>query len=105
MEEEDGEILEVSSIAAMCTKLRGEDRPTMREVETTLESILVKKKQVPCITTRMHDEVEAPVHYMSIELVSNESSRQHTVKEANTSEASRQYTMEEEVLLSESYPR
>jgi len=105
MEEEDGEILEVSSIAAMCTKLRGEDRPTMREVETTLESILVKKKQVPCITTRMHDEVEAPVHYMSIELVSNESIRQHTVKEANTSEASRQYTMEEEVLLSESYPR
>ncbi|PVH37133.1 hypothetical protein PAHAL_6G253900 [Panicum hallii] len=105
MREEDGEVQEVAAVAAMCTKLRGEDRPTMREVETTLESILVKKKQVPCINTRRHDEVEAPVHYMSIELVSNELSRQHTIKEANTGEASRQFTMEEEVLLSESYPR
>ncbi|KAJ1269044.1 hypothetical protein BS78_07G180100 [Paspalum vaginatum] len=70
MEEEDGEVQDVATLAAMCTKLRGEDRPTMREVETMLESVLVKKKQ-----------------------------------DVNTNEASRQYTMEEEVLLSESYPR
>uniref|UniRef100_K3YGG2 Protein kinase domain-containing protein n=1 Tax=Setaria italica TaxID=4555 RepID=K3YGG2_SETIT len=37
---------EVATLAAMCTKLKGEDRPTMREVEMALENLLVKKKQV-----------------------------------------------------------
>lgn len=38
MEEEDGEVQEVDTIAAVCTKLKGEDQPTMREVEMTLEN-------------------------------------------------------------------
>jgi hypothetical protein len=52
----------------MCKKLRGEDRPTMREVEIILESILVKKKQVPCIaTTRRCDEKDETFsHHMSV---------------------------------------
>ncbi|CAL4991189.1 unnamed protein product [Urochloa decumbens] len=49
MEEEDGEIQEVATLAAFCTKLKGEDRPTMREVEMALESLVVKKRHVPCI--------------------------------------------------------
>ncbi|CAO2211391.1 unnamed protein product [Urochloa humidicola] len=106
MEEGDGEVQEVAAVAAMCTKLRGEDRPTMREVETTLESILVKMKQIPCITTtRRHDEVETQAHYTSIELVAIEEGRECTMEKVNASEASRQYTMEEEILLSASYPR
>ena len=51
IEEEDGEVQEVATLAAMCTKLKGEDRPTMREVEMTLENLLVKKKQVSWNTT------------------------------------------------------
>ncbi|CAL5013320.1 unnamed protein product [Urochloa decumbens] len=106
MEEEDGEVREVAAVAAMCTKLRGEDRPTMREVETTLESILVKKKQITCnTTTRRRDVDETSVNYTSIELVTIQEGRQYTMEEANASEASRQYTMEEEILLSASYPR
>ncbi|CAL5005464.1 unnamed protein product [Urochloa decumbens] len=106
MEEEDGEVQEVAAVAAMCTKLRGEDRPTMREVETTLERILVKKKQIPCITSaRRHDEDETQVHYTSIELVAIEEGRECTMEEMNAGEASRQYTIEEEILLSASYPR
>ncbi|OEL29527.1 Wall-associated receptor kinase 2 [Dichanthelium oligosanthes] len=81
MEEEDGEVREVAVVAAMCTKLRGEDRPTMREVEMTLESVLVKKKQVPCITTPRHDEDETPVQHMSIELVTLEAGGQYTMEE------------------------
>ena len=40
MEEAEGEkVEEVAKLAAMCTKLNGEDRPTMREVEMTLENL------------------------------------------------------------------
>jgi len=108
IEEEDGEVQDVAALAAMCTNMRGEDRPTMREVETMLESILVKKKQVPSIATarRQHDEEDrAQVHYMSIELVTNTVGGQYTMQDMNSREASRQYTMEEEILLSASYPR
>jgi serine/threonine protein kinase len=92
MKEEDGDLQEVATLAAKCTKLRGEDRPTMREVEMKLENLIVKKKLVPSITTpRENDENEAQVKYMSMEPATNESSRQNT--------------MEEEILLSASYPR
>ncbi|KAF8758096.1 hypothetical protein HU200_010761 [Digitaria exilis] len=81
MEEEDGEVLEVAAVAAMCTNLRGEDRPTMRGVELTLESVLVKKKQVPCITIpRRHDEDEISGQHISIELVSIEEGMQYLMK-------------------------
>ncbi|CAO2184152.1 unnamed protein product [Urochloa humidicola] len=87
IEEEDGEVQEVAALAAMCTKLKGEDRPTMREVEMTLESLLVKKKWVPRSTTsRNYGDGEIVAQWMSSEQVSIEGSRQ--------------YTMEEETLLS-----
>jgi serine/threonine protein kinase len=85
IDEEDGEIQEVAALAAMCTKLKGEDRPTMREVEMTLENLLVKKKHVPCDTSLRDEEIVA--RWMSNEQVSTETS-------------SRQYTMEEDTLLS-----
>ena len=76
----------------MCTKLKGEDRPTMREVEMTLESLLLNKWQVPFNITPMKNYGDkTTARYVS--------TKQHT------SEASRQYTMEEEMLLSASYPR
>ncbi|CAL5001378.1 unnamed protein product [Urochloa decumbens] len=90
MEEEDGEILEIAMLATLCTKSKGEDRPTMREVEMTLENLLVKKKRVTCNTTpKRYDQNQTRNHYISIERVTNE--------------ASRQYTMEVEILLSAIY--
>ncbi|CAL5013319.1 unnamed protein product [Urochloa decumbens] len=92
LEEEGTEVQELATLAAMCTKLKGEDRPTMREVEMTLENLLLKKRQIACITTsRRNNENEDMAHYMSTERANNE--------------ASRQYTMEEEILLSASFPR
>jgi len=89
MEEEHGEIHEVATLAAMCTKLKGEDRPTMREVEMTLENMLVKQRQVPWNGTPTRNDVDqSTAHYMR-----------------TNRDASRQYTMEEEMLLSASYPR
>ncbi|XP_066323748.1 wall-associated receptor kinase 5-like [Miscanthus floridulus] len=92
MEEEDGDLQEVATLAMICTKLRVEDRPTIREVEMTLENLLVKKKLLPCITTpRINNEDATQVQYMSIESATNDPRRQ--------------YIMEEEILLSASYPR
>jgi len=92
MEEGGGEIQEAATLAAMCTKLKGEDRPTMREVEMTIESLLVKKRQVQYNGTPMRTGGdEATTHYMGIG--------------RDCSEASRQCTLEEEILLSASYPR
>ena len=92
IEVEDGEVYEVAILAAMCTKLRREDRPTMREAEMRLENLLVKKNQIPCIMApRGYNEHNTLVHCMSIEKVNKE--------------ASRQYTMEDEIILSATYPR
>jgi serine/threonine protein kinase len=92
MEEENGEILEVAKLAAMCTKLKGEDRPTMREVEVTLESLLVQKRQVP------YNVTSDPIG--GVGTTSQDMSIDRDIKEV-----SRQYTLEEEMLLSASYPR
>ncbi|CAO2169552.1 unnamed protein product [Urochloa humidicola] len=92
IEEEDGEIQEVATLAAMCTKLKGEDRPTMREVEMTLENLLIKKSQVSSNGTQTRND-------------GNQTMAHYTPTNRNSEEASRQYTMEEEMLLSASYPR
>jgi serine/threonine protein kinase len=92
MEEENGEVQEVAALAVLCTKMKGEDRPTMRHVEMTLEILLAKRKHVPCHTTQMrYDDDGTVAHYMCIEQA--------------TKESSRQYTMEEEIMLSSRYPR
>ncbi|TVU05258.1 hypothetical protein EJB05_48416, partial [Eragrostis curvula] len=90
LEDESGEMQEVAALAAMCTELKGEDRPTMREAEMILENLIVAKKQVPCDTTTRTDANET-MSYKVIERV--------------TKESSRQYTMEEEILLSATYGR
>lgn len=70
----------------------GEDRPTMREVEMKLEVFRVNKRHVaPDTSSRRYNGDHTGAQYLSTEGV--------------TKEASRQYTMEEEILLSASYPR
>jgi serine/threonine protein kinase len=92
MQEENGEVKEVSTLAAMCTKLKGEERPTMREVEMKLETLTINKRHVaPHATSRRYGMDQTVDQYMQTEGV--------------TREASRQYTMEEEILMSARYPR
>ncbi|BAT06118.1 Os08g0501200, partial [Oryza sativa Japonica Group] len=94
MTEGDGDqIQEVASLAATCTKLNGQDRPTMRDVEMTLENLRVKKKLAShSVKSSRCNASEITKHYM---LVTGQGSK----------EMSRQYSMEEEMLLSERYPR
>jgi serine/threonine protein kinase len=93
IEEDAEQVDEVATLAAKCTKLNGEERPTMREVEMTLENLSVARKQENYYTTsrRKYEKDQTAAHYMSLGGLA--------------AETSRQYTMEEEMLLSASYPR
>ncbi|CAL4987621.1 unnamed protein product [Urochloa decumbens] len=42
--EGDGEVVDIALLAAICVKFRGEERPTMRQIEMTLESIQAAKE-------------------------------------------------------------
>uniref|UniRef100_A0A0E0EN40 Protein kinase domain-containing protein n=1 Tax=Oryza meridionalis TaxID=40149 RepID=A0A0E0EN40_9ORYZ len=94
MTEGDGDqIQEVASLAATCTKLNGQDRPTMRDVEMTLENLRVKKKLAShSVKSSRYNASEITEHYM---LATGQGSK----------EMSKEYSMEEEMLLSERYPR
>ncbi|WVZ51330.1 hypothetical protein U9M48_002484, partial [Paspalum notatum var. saurae] len=48
--EGDGEVVDVALLAAMCVKSKGEERPTMRQVEMTLESIQASKEFTSDVT-------------------------------------------------------
>ncbi|KAF2919478.1 hypothetical protein DAI22_08g136900 [Oryza sativa Japonica Group] len=93
-EEDDGEALEVATLAIACTKFKGEDRPTMREVEMALENIASKKglfHNGNTTASRRPDENQNSTLYMSVEGV--------------TKEAITESTTEEEILLSSRFAR
>ncbi|XP_052164354.1 wall-associated receptor kinase 3-like [Oryza glaberrima] len=93
-EEDDGEALEVATLAIACTKFKGEDRPTMREVEMALENIASKKglfHNGNTTASRRPDENQNSTLYMSVEGV--------------TKEAITESTTEEEILLSSRFTR
>ncbi|VAI62268.1 unnamed protein product [Triticum turgidum subsp. durum] len=92
IEEENGEVQEVATLAAMCIKLKGEERPTMSEAEMKLEILRVNMRvALDTAASRRYDRGQTEFLYMPTEAV--------------VVEASRQYTMEEEILSSASYPR
>ncbi|KAM0897642.1 hypothetical protein ACQ4PT_022415 [Festuca glaucescens] len=91
-EEENGEVKEVATLAAMCIQLKGEDRPAMREVEMKLEILRFRSMNVaPDTAPRRSGGDQTGARYMPIGRVAVETSRQ--------------YTMEEEILMSARYPR
>ncbi|EEC83491.1 hypothetical protein OsI_29025 [Oryza sativa Indica Group] len=90
--EEGGEVHEVATLAAICTKLKGDERPSMREVEMTLENIVLKKGP----SRRGNTSLCRPDE--------NGNSALQTLIEGVTTKASRQYSMELE-MLSSSFPR
>lgn len=63
--EGDGEVIDISLLAAICVNLESRDSPTMRQVEMTLESIRAAKDYA---SSDMTDESEnyVPVDDMSL---------------------------------------
>jgi serine/threonine protein kinase len=92
IEEDHGEAREVAALAARCTKLKGEERPTMREVEMTLQNLRAIQRHAPCDTASGRGN-------------ENQTSDRNISTEGVTTEGSRQYSLEQENLLSASYPR
>ncbi|KAL6601440.1 hypothetical protein ACP70R_044665 [Stipagrostis hirtigluma subsp. patula] len=89
LDEGGSEVEEVVALAASCIKFKGEERPTMRQVEMALEAF-----QAPM--ERVLDDA----------LVGNtEASSLLTRRRTNTEEVSRQYSQEEEFMMSARYPR
>jgi hypothetical protein len=94
MEEGGKEVEKVAAIAVACLNLRGEDRPTMRQVELTLEEVRTTKEHIlDKMSTKKVEE-----HYVAINCPS-------TKFRINHEGSTRQYSMEEEFIASGSYPR
>ncbi|KAF7082423.1 hypothetical protein CFC21_086295 [Triticum aestivum] len=85
-------IEEIATIAVACVKLRGEERPTMRQVELRLEGVQSPDEHVMAVV----GEFEANGIDRSSLL---------TRDERSTEGLTRQYSMEEECILSSRYPR
>ncbi|KAM0899170.1 hypothetical protein ACQ4PT_021468 [Festuca glaucescens] len=91
MKEEDKNVQKVAALAVECIKLRREDRPTMKQVESTLGSIQSDKQHVPDTTLDNTHGDGIAINYPSTADGSDESARR--------------YSMEEEFMLSSRYPR
>ena len=96
-EEEDGRVQEVAELAARCTLLKQQERPTMRQVEMELESLQGSEKLTPRNAAARSCEVHRIARPCSMTNAGG------SVRERE--EASRRYSMEEEILLSASFPR
>ncbi|RLN03982.1 wall-associated receptor kinase 5-like [Panicum miliaceum] len=87
-EEEDGRVQEVAELAARCTRLKRQERPTMRQVEMELESLQAHNAEV----------WKCNQHHIVGQCAT-------TGAGFFTDETSRHFSMEEEILLSARYPR
>ncbi|KAL6660753.1 hypothetical protein ACP70R_001788 [Stipagrostis hirtigluma subsp. patula] len=95
IEEGGKEAEDVAILAASCTKLNSDDRPTIREVEHALQGLEASKKRLRgnMAAQEFVENNVAIVDYQS------------TKEERYTKESSRRYSMEEELLMSARYPR
>ncbi|XBH67209.1 hypothetical protein VPH35_095626 [Triticum aestivum] len=82
----------VASLAMSCTKIRAEERPTMRSVEMTLEALQGPKEHFR-VRDATHEGSYSPMRYTS------------PIRRTSLEDTSRQYSQEEEFVLCASYPR
>uniref|UniRef100_A0ACD5ZV95 Uncharacterized protein n=1 Tax=Avena sativa TaxID=4498 RepID=A0ACD5ZV95_AVESA len=91
MEEGGQEVEEVAAIAVACVKIRGEDRPTMRQVESTLARLRTSEERDLDVAKKVTN-IDIAIDVPSTKVITNE-------------EWSRRYSMEEEFIVSARYPR
>jgi serine/threonine protein kinase len=94
VEEGGREVKEAANLAISCIKLKGEERPTMRQVEMALESLQTPKDQImDNFIAQKGNEIYISPSYIS------------TRGRTNTETVSRHYSLEEEFMLSAKFPR
>ncbi|CAM0913419.1 unnamed protein product [Alopecurus aequalis] len=94
MDEGGKEVEEAVALALACIKLRGEDRPTMRQVELTLEGLRPTKEHI------LDD-----FGVNKLKMNSNTIKLPPTLDGRSTEQSTRRYSMELELTLSSRYPR
>uniref|UniRef100_A0ACD5ZXE8 Uncharacterized protein n=1 Tax=Avena sativa TaxID=4498 RepID=A0ACD5ZXE8_AVESA len=95
MEEGGRNVEKVAALAVECINLRGEDRPTMKQVESILGSIQSSEtQQVPCTTTMLVNPQDGGIAKKDYPSTVN-----------GSDESTRRYSIEEEFMLSSRYPR
>ncbi|CAL4950088.1 unnamed protein product [Urochloa decumbens] len=104
-EADEGEIDEMASLAEICLKLRGEERPTMREVELRLQLLRGKVTKKNQQDLHVDKETEPLLPSES----NTNSCTQHielgTISSSTTHESTRCYTMEQELVSWSDLPR
>jgi hypothetical protein len=94
MEEGHREVEEAVALAVACIKLTGEDRPTMRQVELTLEGLWPTKEHI------LDD-----FGVKKLKKNGNMINTPPTLDGRSSEGSTRQYSMEVELTLSSRYPR
>ncbi|KAF8730919.1 hypothetical protein HU200_016793 [Digitaria exilis] len=95
MEEGGEEIQEVAALAASCINLRGDERPTKRQVEHSLEGLEGSTMR------ENHGMAAAELETDSVEFSYQSSAK----KGQGFEEFSRRYSLEQEMMMSTRYPR
>ncbi|CAN6374548.1 unnamed protein product [Urochloa humidicola] len=95
IEEGGEEVQKVATLAASCINLRGEERPTMRQVELTLEGLRGSDMY------KNDDIVAVDLENDSIEIKCLTSAKE----DQRFEESSRRYSWEQEMIMSARYPR
>ncbi|XP_037463952.1 wall-associated receptor kinase 2-like [Triticum dicoccoides] len=89
------EVEEVAKLAVTCVKIKGEDRPTMRQVEMLLEGLQTSMDYaLDCQVAGEFEKGDTAINPSPANSV-----------ERNNDDSTRQYSLEEEFMLSARYPR
>uniref|UniRef100_A0A0E0KW19 Protein kinase domain-containing protein n=1 Tax=Oryza punctata TaxID=4537 RepID=A0A0E0KW19_ORYPU len=80
----------VAKLAEACLRLKGEERPTMRQVETTLEDVQRSKVQL---------------NHQIARVSNNNTLKDQTYEGSKCYEGTRQYSLEKEFIQSSEFPR
>ncbi|KAF7111073.1 hypothetical protein CFC21_111123 [Triticum aestivum] len=89
------EVEEVAKLAVTCVKIKGEDRPTMRQVEMTLECLQTSTDHV------LDGQVAEEFERGGVAIIPPSTNS----AERNNDDSTRQYSLEDEFMLSSRYPR
>ncbi|TVU26778.1 hypothetical protein EJB05_29339, partial [Eragrostis curvula] len=98
------EISSVASLAEMCLRLRGEERPTMKQVEMELQ--ILRKKRVNSYRSRPENEQQKKITLLTRRGEANcQPSATEVGERVQLEHSQRCYSLEEEVMNSASLPR
>ncbi|KAJ8504677.1 hypothetical protein OPV22_005563 [Ensete ventricosum] len=99
------ELEEMVGLAEECLRLKGAERPTMKEVEIRLQGLRRSKKKEQVQLTHHHSEEAEPQLFDPHGACRHQRSLDGNLADTANQDASRRHSLEEEFMLSLNYPR